>query len=139
MGDFGLKFLFEIQKDLVLVPDVVDVIYSTICKIATRTPIEQQAVPEAPEEGQEAEFDDLVAKIKEENANAEVENAKYAKLQSKISIVVRPDEDYDENSEKALVKLNNWRETVVGEDGQVISARTDSAPIDGQEPGNEPE
>ena len=40
MGDFGLKFLFEIQKDLVLQPDVVDVIFSTVCKIATRKTIE---------------------------------------------------------------------------------------------------
>ena len=71
-----------------------------------------------------------MAKIKEANANAEVENAKYAKLQSKISIQTREDEAYDEEKEKALIKLNNWRETMIGENGQVISARTDSAPAD---------
>lgn len=98
-------------------PDVVDVIYTTICKIATRKPIEQQEVPEAPAEGQEADFDELVARIKESNANAEVENAKYAKLQSKIQLIVRPDEEYNEDAEKALVKLNNWRETIIGENG----------------------
>ena len=43
------------------------------------------------------------------------------------------DEEYDEEKEKALVKLNNWRETIVGENGQVISARTDSAPAEGEE------
>lgn len=51
MADFGLKYLFEIQKDLVLVADVVDCIYSTICKIATKKPIEKQEVPEAAPEG----------------------------------------------------------------------------------------
>lgn len=40
MGDFGLKFMFEIQKDLVLVPDVVDAIYGTIVKIATHPKVE---------------------------------------------------------------------------------------------------
>lgn len=131
MADFGLKFLFDIQKDLVLVPDIVDVIYTSICKIATKPMIEQQEVPEAPAEGEEDGFDDKVAKIKEDNANAEVENAKYGKLQSKISIQTREDSEYNEENEKALVKLNNWRETIIGENGQVISARTDSAPADG--------
>ena len=36
MADFGLKFLFDIQKDLVLIPDIVDVLYTSICKIATK-------------------------------------------------------------------------------------------------------
>lgn len=31
------------------------------------------------------------------------------------------------------MRLNNWRETIVGENGQIISARTDSAPVDGEE------
>lgn len=86
MADFGLKFIFDIQKDLVLVPDIVDVIYTSICKIATKPMIEAQEVPEAPAEGEEDGFEERVAKIKEANAAAEVENAKYAKLQTKISI-----------------------------------------------------
>ena len=86
MADFGLKFIFDIQKDLVLVPDIVDVIYTSICKIATKPLIEAQEVPEAPAEGEEDGSEERVAKIKEANAAAEVENAKYAKLQSKISI-----------------------------------------------------
>ena len=48
--------------------------------------IEAQEVPEAPAEGEEDGFEERVAKIKEANAAAEVENAKYAKLQTKISI-----------------------------------------------------
>lgn len=53
MSDFGLKYMFEIQKDLVLVPDVVDVIFSTVCKIATKKIVDPQEVPEAPAEGQD--------------------------------------------------------------------------------------
>jgi hypothetical protein len=68
-------------------------------------------IPEAPADGQEADFDEKVAEIKEANANAEAENAKYAKIQSKIMINVRQEDAYDEESEKALVKLNNWRDT----------------------------
>lgn len=47
--------------------------------------------------------------------------------------MTRPDDAYDEDREKALVKLNNWRETIVGEDGKIMSARTDAAPADGEE------
>lgn len=120
LQDFGLKYMFDIQKDLVLMPDIIDSLFATICKIATRIPIEKQEVPEAPAEGEEAGFDDKVAEINEANANAEIENAKYAKLQQKVVIKVRTDDEFDEEKEKALLKLNNWRETVVNEQGQVV-------------------
>ena len=87
-------------------------------------------VPEAPAEGEEADFDDKVAEIKEANANAEAENAKYAKIQTKILINVRQEEDYNEENEKALVKLNNWRDTSANESA-VLSARADSQGLDG--------
>lgn len=38
MADFGLKFIFEIQKDLVLVPDIIEAIYRAICRIAIAKP-----------------------------------------------------------------------------------------------------
>lgn len=122
--------MFDISKELVLVQDVVDVIFSTICKIATRKPLALLEVPEAPAEGEEADFDDKVAEIKEANANAEAENAKYAKIQTKILINVRQEEDYNEENEKALVKLNNWRDTSANESA-VLSARADSQGLDG--------
>ena len=75
--------------------------------------------------------------MKEENANADIENSKYEKLQNKILIKVRGEEEYNEDNEKALVKLNNFRETIIGENGQVLSARTDPAPADGDQPGGE--
>jgi len=109
--------MFDIQKDLVLVQDVIDTLFSTIYKIATKKPIDLQEVPEAPAEGEEGDFEDKVAEIKETNANAEAENAKFAKIQTKIQIKVRLEDDYREESEKALVKLNNWRETMINEAG----------------------
>jgi hypothetical protein len=122
--------MFDISKELVLVQDVVDVIFSTICKIATRKPLALLDVPEAPAEGEEDGFEEKVAEIKEANANAEAENAKYAKIQSKVLINVRQEDDYNEENEKALVKLNNWRDTSVNESG-VLSARADSQGLDG--------
>lgn len=32
-------------------------------------------------------------------------------------IQVREDGEYNEEAEKALVRLNNWRETIIGENG----------------------
>ena len=58
MADFGLAFMFEIQKDLVLSADVIDVMYTAIAKIATQKQLELQPVPEitdtTPEEEKEA-------------------------------------------------------------------------------------
>jgi len=34
IADFGLNFMFDIQKELVLNPDVIEVIYRAICKVA---------------------------------------------------------------------------------------------------------
>ena len=36
LGDFGLRYMLDITKDLVLAPDIIDGIFSTVCKIATR-------------------------------------------------------------------------------------------------------
>ena len=38
---------------------------------------------------------------------------------------------YDDDPEKALLKINNFRETVIGPDGNILSARTGgSGPMD---------
>jgi len=39
-------------------------------------------------------------------------------------IQTRNPDDYDEENEKALLKLSNFRETFVDENGKVLSART---------------
>ena len=38
MADFGLRFVFELQKDLVLVPDIIEAIYRAVCRIAIAKP-----------------------------------------------------------------------------------------------------
>lgn len=83
MADFGLKFIFEVAKDLVLVPDVIDNIYRAVCKIATRTPATAQEIPEIPEDAEDDRREVLqeeIEKIKESNDGLEKENAKYAKM-----------------------------------------------------------
>ena len=40
MADFGLKFLFDCQKDLVLSTDAIDTVYKGLCNIALRGPKE---------------------------------------------------------------------------------------------------
>jgi len=34
VADFGLNFLFDMQKELVLSADVIEVLYRAICKVA---------------------------------------------------------------------------------------------------------
>ena len=72
--------MFEIAKDLVLVQDMIDTLFATIYRMATKKPITMQEIPEAPAEGEEEGFEDKVAEIKEANANAEAENQKYEKI-----------------------------------------------------------
>jgi hypothetical protein len=83
MADFGLKFIFEVAKDLVLVPDVIDNVYRAICKIATRKPVAAQEIPEIPEDADDDKRDVIqeeIEKVKEANEALEKENAKYAKM-----------------------------------------------------------
>jgi len=34
IADFGLSFMFDVAKELVLSPDVIEVLYRAICKVA---------------------------------------------------------------------------------------------------------
>ena len=54
MTDFGLKFLFEIQKDLVLSQEVIEVVYKAIAKIATQKPTPAQEIAAIPDDATEA-------------------------------------------------------------------------------------
>jgi len=38
IADFGLNFMFDVQKELVLNPDVIEVLYRAICKVAMQEP-----------------------------------------------------------------------------------------------------
>ena len=45
---------------------------------------------------------------------------------------------YDEENEKALIKLNNFREQQLDDEGKILSARTgNSNPMDGEAAGDE--
>jgi len=50
MADFGLQFLLEIQKDLILPADIIDVVYRVICKIAMMKQKEMLPIPEMTDE-----------------------------------------------------------------------------------------
>jgi hypothetical protein len=81
--DFGLKFMFDIMKELDLQVDVIEVIYTAICKIATKKPEEPAellVVPEGAEEEEKDRIEEENSKIKEANELKEKENAKIAKL-----------------------------------------------------------
>lgn len=122
LADFGLKYMLEITRDLALAPDIVEGVFASVCKIATKKKSEIQEVPSAPAAGQDpADFEAAVQSIMAANEQAEAENEKYGKIQPKFTIKVRSEEDYDEENEKALVKLNNWRETVVNDAGQIVN------------------
>jgi len=134
ISDFGLKFMFDIMKELDLQVDVIEVIYTAICKIATKKPEEAAellVVPEGAEEEEKDRIEEENTKIKEANEMKEKENAKIAKLQTKIIINTRNPDDYDEDNEKALLKLNNYRETFTDENGKVLSARTGGSNLGG--------
>jgi hypothetical protein len=38
IADFGLSFMFDVAKELVLSPDVIEVLYRAICKVAMQEP-----------------------------------------------------------------------------------------------------
>lgn len=46
MADFGLKFMFECSKDLVLSPEAVETIYKGLIGIACTKPSELIPIPE---------------------------------------------------------------------------------------------
>ena len=49
MADFGLSFMFDIQKDLVLSADIIQVLYRAVTKLATSEPAALIPVPEEQE------------------------------------------------------------------------------------------
>jgi len=58
MQDYGLRYIMEIQKDLVLVPEVIDALYRAVCRVALQKPAVHQEIPVIP--------DDAADEVKEE-------------------------------------------------------------------------
>lgn len=70
IADFGLNFLFEIQKELVLNPDVIEVLYRAICKVAMQKPKDLTEIPTIPDDADDdkkEEIQEQIEKIKAEN------------------------------------------------------------------------
>jgi len=79
IADFGLKFLFDIQKDLVLSTDVIDVVYKAICRIALRKHHPIKEMPTAPEDADDAAKEKVAEDaelIKTQNEASAAENEK---------------------------------------------------------------
>lgn len=94
------------NREIVLVDGVVDAVYAAICQIALAKPVEMQEVPEGADE-------EAAEKIKEANEKATETNTQLEKDQKKICLrIIEEAEVYPVEDEKALLKVNNIRETV---------------------------
>jgi|LauGreDrversion4_2_1035121.scaffolds.fasta_scaffold587019_2 hypothetical protein len=72
MSDYGLAFLFEVQKDLVLNQEFINILYKVIGKIVKTKIKEPMAIPEMPQpdaEGNEPSEEDKA------NAHKRIEEA----------------------------------------------------------------
>ena len=70
MGDFGLKFMFECSKDLVLNTEAVETIYKGLIGIACTKPTELIPIPEITsdiDDEKKDEVNDQIEKIKADN------------------------------------------------------------------------
>ena len=63
IADFGLGFMFEVQKELVLSGDVIETLYRALCKVAMKKPKEPIAIPDIPEDADEDAKEDLQNQI----------------------------------------------------------------------------
>ena len=158
MSNYGLGFLFDVMRDLVISNEFVDIIYAVIAKIVKTLPKEQVPVPEMPgpdADGNEPSDDDRAAaqkKIEEAtkmNQDIDRFNEDLQKLQSKVKVVIRPNQT--EITEVGLMRLHNQRDQQLNESSinasqdqirpslggeQKASARDGSVSPDGNNPGD---
>lgn len=89
MADFGLKFMFECSKDLVLNTEAVETIYKGLIGIATTKPTDLIAIPEITsdmDEEKKDEINDQIEKVKADNEQIEKDNLMIEKIKRKIVI-----------------------------------------------------
>lgn len=73
--------------------EVIDILYRTLCKIATQPPKEPKELPTVPEGASPEDTERIEEEInaaKAENEQTEKDNARLAKLKTKISVNVKP-------------------------------------------------
>ena len=138
IADFGLRFMMEVKKDLVLSQEVIDVVFKTVTKICVEQPKAMVDIPLKPDglEGDaEEDFNAKIEEVKAENEKATKENAQQAKIKAKVVMKSKP-EIMQADNEKALLKLNNHTNEVLDADGKPVkSARTDGSNPEGQAEG----
>ena len=89
MADFGLKFMFECSKDLVLNNEAVETIYKGLIGIACTKPAELIPIPEITsdmDEEKKEEINDQIEKVKADNEQIEKDNLLIEKIKKKIVI-----------------------------------------------------
>ena len=119
ISDYGLAFLFDINKDLVISREFIEIFYRTVVKIARTKPKPLAELPEAPVPAEGAEvpeeakhkYDKEVEQANHANVEINAQNEQLAKLQAKMKIATRQKiSDNESCPEGALIKLNNHRE-----------------------------
>lgn len=119
MSDYGLSFLFDVMKDLVINADFINILYFVIAKtvktqLKEHVPLPEMPVPDA--EGNEPSDDDKAAAQKKIDdavkANQDIDryNDEVQKMKAKIQLAIRPDIPEGQMPEVALLKINNFRE-----------------------------
>ena len=119
MSDYGLAFLFDVEKDLVLNKEFISILYKVIGKVVKTKIRETVPIPEMPQpdaDGNEpSEEDKASAQKRIEEAmkhNQEVErfNEEVMKMQSKIKVAIRPSVPEQGISEVGIMKVSNYRD-----------------------------
>jgi hypothetical protein len=115
--DYGLKFFFEMCKDLVINQEVVEAWYKVIINITQTESKQIQEVPVMPEQDEEGnelsdekrdEMQQRIDEVTEDNAKAIEFNNNLSKIKAKVKIVYQ--EMPAHKDEVALLRLNNYRE-----------------------------
>jgi hypothetical protein len=68
-------------------------------------------IPEDADDDKKEEIGEKIEEVKKQNEDIEKDNAKIARIKNKVQIQGVPDRVYDEEAEKALLKLNNYRDS----------------------------
>jgi hypothetical protein len=123
LSDYGLGFLFDVQKDLVLNSEFASNLYQVVAKIIKTKTKETSPVPEMPQpdvDGNEPSEDDRqnaykrIEEVMKANQDIEKFNAEVSAIQAKVKVHVRPPLVSEEGGpgfpEVALMRLNNHRE-----------------------------
>ena len=134
ISDFGLHFMMDVKKDLVLSQEVIDVVFKTVTKICVEQPkamLDIPAKPDGAEGDAEEEYNNKVEEIKADNEKFTKENAQLTKIKAKVVLKHKPESMQNDN-EKALLKINNFTNEVLDADGKPVkSARTDGSNPEG--------